>query len=42
VSRGVFVADVELSAGRTQITATARTLNGTRLRATFPLTVGGG
>jgi copper transport protein len=42
VSRGAFVAHTELSTGRTEITATARTPNGTRLRATFSLTIGGG
>lgn len=39
--RGTFVADVKLVEGEQQITAIGRTPDGTRLYATFPLTVDG-
>jgi putative copper export protein/methionine-rich copper-binding protein CopC len=42
VSRGRFVADLQLRAGRTRITAIARTPDGTRLWAAFELNVSGG
>jgi copper transport protein len=42
VSGGRFVADITLVAGRTRITAIARTPDGSRLWAAFELNVGGG